>query len=126
MTDKKLTQEDTQFKKGTSGNKRGRPPGSKNKTSIVKEALLERSGDLMVQNLEKVVSVVIQKAEEGDLTAAKMILDRLIPVKKAVEFNTDKLGKGGIVINIEKLTANPHLAREEEQVVDGEFSIEKN
>jgi len=113
---------DTKFKKGTSGNKRGRPKGAKNKKTELQEILVSKSSELMVQNLNKVVSVVIQKAEEGDLTAAKMILDRLIPVKKAVEINAGKLGNGGITINIEKLTTNPHLSGKDlEEGEDGTF-----
>ena len=75
----------------------------------------------MIENLNKVVSVVIKKAEEGDLTAAKMIMDRLIPVKKAVEFNMGNGGKGDLIINIAELTANPHVQRNTVDEVDGEY-----
>jgi len=120
----KKTQEETQFKKGKSGNKRGRPKGAKNKKTELQEALVTKSSELMVTNLNKIVDVVCQKAAEGDLTAAKMVLDRLIPVKKAVEINAGKDLSSGIVINIEKLTANPHVARDEETTVDGEFEVQ--
>ena len=118
MTKKK---EATVFKKGTSGNKRGRPKGAKNKKTELQEALLSKTSDLMIQNLNKVVEIVIEKAQGGDLTAAKMIMDRLIPVKKAVEFNMGNGGKGDLIINIAELTANPHVQRNTVDEVDGEY-----
>jgi len=108
----------------TTKKKRGRPVGSKNKKTLLQDAMREKTTNLMLDNLNAIAQTVIDKAIEGDLTAAKMVLDRLIPVTKAVEFNTDKLGDGGITINIAKLTANPHLSDRDEEVVDGDYTVE--
>ena len=63
------------FKKGQSGNPTGRPKGARNQTTMAAEAL-------MVKDAENVVRAVIEKATSGDMTAAKIILDRVAPVRK--------------------------------------------
>jgi hypothetical protein len=60
------------FKKGETGNPKGRKHGSRNKATLAALALLE--GDL-----EAITKKCIEKAKEGDLMAVKLILDKLIP-----------------------------------------------
>lgn len=60
------------FVKGQSGNPRGRPPGSRHKTTLLIEALLE-------DGAREVAKRVLAAAKGGDLTAAKIVLERLIP-----------------------------------------------
>jgi hypothetical protein len=59
------------------GNKhgRGRPAGSRNKATL----LLER---IMSDDAEGVVRSVITRAMEGDVQAARLILDRLLPPRR--------------------------------------------
>lgn len=85
----------------------GRPKGAKNKSTLFKEAMKEGFEDKLMKDGFKVFDAVVAKAVEGDMTAAKMILDRVVPVTKAVDLNASDLSrKGGITINIEKLMAN--------------------
>lgn len=108
----------------------GRPKGAKNKTTLFKEVMKEGFEEKLMKDGFKVFDAVVQKAignpiydtngkvmkdkETGevlrhpaDMTAAKMILDRVVPVTKAIDLNAGDLGgKGGITINIEKLLAN--------------------
>ena len=60
------------FKKGQSGNPRGKKPGTLHKATVAALELLE--GDLQV-----ITRVCIEKARGGDLVACKLILDKLIP-----------------------------------------------
>jgi hypothetical protein len=69
-------QADTQFKPGQSGNPRGRPPGARSKATLLAEATLEGQ-------LEQVVGKIVDKAIEGDMTAARMVLDRLMPAGRS-------------------------------------------
>jgi hypothetical protein len=61
-----------QFKKGVSGNPAGKPVGSRGKATTMLLSLME-------QNAESITKTVIEAAQNGDLTAARMILDRLVP-----------------------------------------------
>jgi hypothetical protein len=60
----------TKFKPGISGNPRGKPKGSKDKRTELRELLTPRA--------EELVNKVIEKALEGDMTALRICLDRLI------------------------------------------------
>jgi len=60
------------FKKGQSGNPRGKKPGTRHKATIAALELLE--GDLRA-----ITRVCIDKAKGGDLLACKLVLDKLIP-----------------------------------------------
>lgn len=73
------------FTKGTSGNPRGRPVGSKNRKTLI-ACEFEKAGSAVAQ-------MIVEKAKEGDLRAAELLLQRLEPVLKPesrrVEFDFD-------------------------------------
>lgn len=68
-------QENGRFKKGQSGNPRGKPKGSRHKASLMAEMLFENG-------IEVVCEQVLSQAKEGNLHAAKIVLDRLLPPRK--------------------------------------------
>jgi hypothetical protein len=61
-----------QFEKGQSGNPAGRPRGSRNKATVLAEAMFEGE-------VEAIVRMAIGKAKEGDITAIRLCLDRVLP-----------------------------------------------
>ncbi len=63
------------FKKGQSGNPRGKQRGTRNKATLAALELLE--GDL-----KAITRVCIEKAKGGDLLACKLILNKLIPNRR--------------------------------------------
>lgn len=63
---------DGKFLKGTSGNPKGRPKGSRNKATLVAEALL--GGEAKAIALK-----CIELAKAGDTTALRLCLERLVP-----------------------------------------------
>ncbi len=63
------------FHKGESGNPAGRPFGSRNKTTLAMEALLDGEAETIVRK-------AIEKAKDGDAVALRMCLERLVPVRK--------------------------------------------
>jgi hypothetical protein len=74
MKDSKRTRQG-QFKNGSSGNPAGRPAGSRNKTTLVCEQLLEGEAEELIRKL-------VEKAKEGNIQALGMCLDRLLPARK--------------------------------------------
>jgi len=66
----------TKFQKGTSGNPTGRPKGARNKSTLVAEALLDGEAEVLIR-------MVIDLAKEGDRTALRMCIDRLLPVRRS-------------------------------------------
>ena len=76
----------------------GREKGSKNKLTLLREAVLQKQEHVILRELPKIIAVVCQKAQEGDLTAAKLILERIIPVRK--QSDEDSGSKGPPTINI--------------------------
>ena len=67
------------FKRGESGNKRGRPPNS-SPAAEWRAALGE--------DLDKIISKVRKLALAGDLVACRLVLDRTLPALKPVDQNT--------------------------------------
>ena len=67
------------FTKGQSGNPAGRPVGSKNKCTQFRE--------LLEDDLPALVSVLRNKALEGDMNAMRLLLERLVPKAQIVDMN---------------------------------------
>lgn len=64
------------FKKGTSGNPKGKPTGTKDKRTELRE--------LLKPHADALVKVAVEKALEGGTTALRLCIDKLIPSVKAV------------------------------------------
>lgn len=62
-----------QFIKGVSGNPAGRPSGSKNKTTIIREMLDEVALGEVAKEYVEVVWAMLRRAKAGDVAAAKFI-----------------------------------------------------
>ena len=98
----------------------GRPKGAKNKTTLFKEVMRNGFENELEKDFHSVLKAVISKAKDGDMTAAKMLLDRAVPVTKAVDINANEIGKsGGISIHIEQLVAD--TGKKGETIEDGEI-----
>ncbi len=70
-----MTNKDTRFQKGVSGNPKGRPLGSRNQSILAAEKLMENQAAAITQKC-------IDKALAGDATAIKLCLSRILPVKR--------------------------------------------
>ena|SRR5215203_2302099 len=64
-----------QFQPGRSGNPRGRPPGSRNKTTRAIDALFDGEAEALTRK-------AIELAKAGDLVALRLCLDRICPPRK--------------------------------------------
>lgn len=63
------------FRKGQSGNPAGKPNGSRHKASLAAEALLDGEA-------EKLTRKAVDMALEGDATALRICIDRIIPARR--------------------------------------------
>jgi hypothetical protein len=63
------------FRKGQSGNPSGKPPGTRNKTTMLAEKLMR-------DDARDIVRVVLEAAKGGDMTAARLVLERIASVRK--------------------------------------------
>jgi hypothetical protein len=90
------------WKKGQSGNPKGRPKGSKNQLTLLREAVLHNAEEMVLENWEELVAMTIEMAKMGDTTALKILWDRIIPSKRAVD---DRVvdNKPQIVIQVNKM-----------------------
>jgi hypothetical protein len=64
-----------QFQRGESGNPAGRPRGSRNRTTILMR-------DLLAGRAEAIGQKLVELAENGDIAAIRICLDRLAPAGK--------------------------------------------
>ena len=94
-----------QFTKGASGNPAGRPKGIKDKRHRYAESI-----DSMIP---QVLDCVYQKALAGDMTAAKMLLDRTLPNKRPEQERVEIEHSGNIASDAQNVLRG---------VFDGEVS----
>lgn len=124
MTEQAVRNADGTFPTGVSGNPLGRPKGKKNELTELKQDLeIAVRKSLPVARIARIVEKVAQMAEEGDLRAAKLILDKTISNAAGAEDSEEK-GVGGITIRIENATIA--ALREQTKIlpppVEGEFT----
>ncbi len=81
----------TRFRKGQSGNRRGRPPGSKNLATIVSEALNEKVVVIdngrrrTITKREATVAQLINKSAQADLKAIQMVLGLVQDIERRAD-----------------------------------------
>jgi hypothetical protein len=65
----------SRFKRGQSGNPAGKPKGARHKTTLLAERLMQ-------DDAENIVNAVLSAARGGDMTAARIVLDRIAPTRR--------------------------------------------
>ena len=63
------------WKPGQSGNPKGRPPGSRNRVTLVALAAMEEGAAAIAKK-------IVEMAKQGDMSAARLVLERLVPPAK--------------------------------------------
>lgn len=112
------------WKKGVSGNPNGRPKGSRNKLTILREAVLEKAETMVLNEWEELVKTTIQLAKAGDSTCIKILWDRVIPAKRAVEEKDgkeDKLTVNIVVKGMEVTDVFGEKTGREEKIIEGDY-----
>jgi Family of unknown function (DUF5681) len=63
------------FKSGQSGNPEGRPKGARNKATVAAERLLDGEAEALTRK-------AIDLAKQGDTTALRLCIERILPTRK--------------------------------------------
>ena len=106
--------------KGISGNPKGRRKGSRNKVTILREAVLQKAENLVLDQWVELVQTTIDLAKKGDSTCIKILWDRVIPAKRAVEEKDGKEDKLNINITIKGMEVESTFG-EKETPIDADY-----
>lgn len=112
------------WQKGKSGNPSGRPKGAKGKVTLLREAVLNDAEEMVLSSWEDLVTTTITLANQGDTTCLKILWDRVIPSKRAVDINHNNNDKMNITINVSKLEVEEPFS--EKEVIEAEIVEEDN
>src|SRR3954453_23278882 len=81
----------TRFKRGQSGNPRGRPSGSKNLATVLSEALnelvivAENGGRRKITKRQAIITQLVNQSAKADWRATKILLDMLQALESPTE-----------------------------------------
>jgi hypothetical protein len=78
----------------------GRPVGSKNGVTLLKEAILQQAEEKVLQEFMQIVQTTIDLANKGDTSCLKILWDRIIPSKRAIDVTHTGNEKLQVVINV--------------------------
>ena len=87
----------TRFKKGQSGNPRGRPPGAKNLKTLLSEALnemvvvTENGGRRKVTKRRAIITQLVNRSATADFRAIKILLDIVRDIERQTELTTPEI-----------------------------------
>lgn len=86
------------FKKGISGNKRGRPKTAHLDTAKklrASQAMIEQGGEILSENWDSVVRAMVRQAQKGNVPAASWLRDTFIgKPKEVISHEVDEDSKG--------------------------------
>ena len=95
---------------GDKGIAPGRKKGSKNKSTLLREALVHGFEEELERDFIKVVRIVMEQAIEGDRQSQKLILDRVVPTVHAASDKDANPFSGGINITIGSLESQKSIS----------------
>jgi hypothetical protein len=81
----------TRFVKGQSGNPRGRPPGAKNLSTLLSEALnetvivTENGGRRKVSKRQAIITQLVNRSSTADFRAIRILLDIVRDIERQTE-----------------------------------------
>ena len=115
LQEKEARRRKGQIKKGEVRNPLGKPKGTKNAHTLLKEAILQNAEEKVLQEFMTIVDTTVKLANQGDSTCLKILWDRIIPSKREVADKDDKLN---VVINISGMETK---GVKDVEIIDGEI-----
>lgn len=112
------------FVKGVSGNPAGRPKGSRNRATLIREALQERTVRRVTDDIEEILDTAIKLAKSGDRQMIRMFVKDVIQRRDDDDEDEGK-SPSRVTINVKNLTVAPQEgASSAKAVLDGEYTSE--
>lgn len=102
QTSEKRSTKPQLWRQGQSGNPAGRPKGTKNQITILKEALELRLRNKAAYKIEKVLDKAVELALAGDRLMIKLLLE--LHMSKAAHTEDTTGGKSQVAVVIQNLT----------------------
>jgi Family of unknown function (DUF5681) len=118
------TEKQRGFQKGQSGNPAGKPKGVRNRATLMAEKLMQ-------DDAEQVVRAVVEKAKQGDMTAARLIIERIAPVRKGRPITLDlpeaktSADLAGAMASLVRAMATGEVTPDEAPTIAGVFEIRR-
>lgn len=114
-----IRDKDGRFVPGKSGNPKGRPLGAKNRIVKAKQDLevLLREDILKVEDIRSVWNAMVDEAKAGNVTAGKVILDKVVSQATSAEDISE--ASGGFTVVVKNLTVTAES--EEAPPLEGEY-----
>ena len=92
-----MSNKDTRFKKGVSGNPKGRPKGKSSTADAFRKN--PKALDILNKVIEVASTLGMGKDEHKDATScAKVVVDKIIPTLKAQDISIETDGSAGFVV----------------------------
>lgn len=104
-----------QFQQGVSGNPSGRPPGSRNRATLLAE-------ELLLGEAERLTRKVVDLALDGDRSALRLCMERLLPPRRDRTIQLD-LPPTGTIAEISVALATVTAAIGEGQITPHEGEV---
>jgi uncharacterized protein DUF5681 len=118
------TEKQRGFQKGQSGNPAGKPKGVRNRATLMAEKLMQ-------DDAEQVVRAVVEKAKQGEMTAARLIIERIAPVRKGRPITLDlpeaktSADLAGAMASLVRAMATGEVTPDEAATIAGVFEIRR-
>jgi Family of unknown function (DUF5681) len=87
----------SRFRKGQSGNPRGRPPGAKNLKTLLNDALnepvivTENGGHRQITKRQAIITQLVNRSATADFRAIKILLDIVRDIERQTERTTPEI-----------------------------------
>ncbi len=105
MGDVSQRDDNGRFVQGHSGNPAGKPLGTRNKTTMVKEFIEQALTNELAEDAIEIMETAILKAKNGDNAMIKFLLgDILSEVRREAAGNK---GSGAVVVTVNNMTEGP-------------------
>lgn len=116
---------ENRWKPGESGNPLGKPKGSKNRTTLIKQAIEGDMVDAVKQDAVAVFQKAVQMALAGNEQMIKLVVDKFVSNARTEDGKSSK-NLGGVHITVQAMPPQTEVKTTIESAEDAEIIEEQN